>query len=830
MPIIRKSIKEQQIQQRRKRRQPRENERQPLFCKEHLIYLSVVFSFVILTITICFVGVSPAGPSIINNQIARSRVVADISFSYISEIDTAATAEATKQKIPPVYRLDKNTYEHFSEYIIRLSKELESYVSIPGIEDNKDAVVRKDLIQTTTEEMQDFLQEFDPNDTYSLDPNDLVLLANNTNGNERSELLQEGLRVLNDLYNEGVYDPQTTTIERNTRLSFFNIEQESGHIKRVEIQSLEDALRYLRINISALNAKRSVSAAIFRILRNGLEPNLVFDRAKTDQITTQAIQSLQPKVVNVSEGTTIIEPNQRVNDRSLEMYKAYRKALSETPTDELKTSGRFLEQIFLTLIITVAASLYVKIRSKEMLKTPRLVCLQALVIIFNLAIIRLILNINDASSVEQSSSTLAAILPWFAPVALAPIVITVILGSSSGILASCLVSIFFALMQGNSIVIMLSSFLCGITSVYLCRSVQQRARLVRAGIFSGLVMSICAFFLGIRDTLEITLIFEQMLIAAAIGLATGITVVGLLPILENLFRYTTDITLLELTDFNHPLLRQMQVSAPGSYHHSLMVANLAENAASAIKANPLVCRVCALYHDIGKMVKPEYFTENQRDGLNPHIERNPSMSALIIKAHVKEGSIMARQNKLPQIIIDVIKEHHGTSLIQYFYYKALEQQRNLVPASNLPSEDIRVDLTEVNESTYRYEGPIPHFKESAIIMLADSLEAASRSLRKVTPQSIDELINRIVQDRIDDGQLDNVNITLKEIAGIKESFAFSILNMLHSRVEYPTKDSARKKSKAPMPVVEVPKEDTSTEKSSTKEETQEPGKRNIKHA
>ena len=160
-----------------------------------------------------------------------------------------------------------------------------------------------------------------------------------------------------------------------------------------------------------------------------------------------------------------------------------------------------------------------------------------------------------------------------------------------------------------------------------------------------------------------------------VGLLTGVLAVGLLPIFEQLFKITTEITLLELTDFNHPLLRRMQIEAPGTYHHSLMVANLSENAAAAIGASPLLCRVCCLFHDIGKLVKPEYFTENQRDRSNPHDEKNPSMSALVIKAHVKEGVEMARKEKLPRVITDVIRQHHGTTLIQYFYHQAQEKEK-----------------------------------------------------------------------------------------------------------------------------------------------------------
>jgi putative nucleotidyltransferase with HDIG domain len=243
----------------------------------------------------------------------------------------------------------------------------------------------------------------------------------------------------------------------------------------------------------------------------------------------------------------------------------------------------------------------------------------------------------------------------------------------------------------------------------------------------------------------------------------------------------------------------MQMEAPGTYHHSLMVANLSENAAAAIGASPLLCRVCCLFHDIGKLVKPEYFTENQRDGINPHDEKNPSMSALVIKAHVKEGVEMARKNKLPRVIVDVIRQHHGTTLIQYFFYQAKEKAKEVQNATQAPFPDKTngkkkaKDELKVEESTYRYDGPKPEFKESAIIFFADSVEAASRTLKKVTQPNVEELIDRIFKGKIEDGQLDNCPLTFHELDLIRKSFIYTVLNMLHARVEYPKGDTEKAK-------------------------------------
>jgi putative nucleotidyltransferase with HDIG domain len=256
----------------------------------------------------------------------------------------------------------------------------------------------------------------------------------------------------------------------------------------------------------------------------------------------------------------------------------------------------------------------------------------------------------------------------------------------------------------------------------------------------------------------------------------------------------------------------MQMEAPGTYHHSLVVAQLSENAANAIGANPLIARVCALFHDIGKTKKPEYFTENQRDRLNPHDENNPSLSALIIKAHVKDGVDLAVKHKLPRMVVDVIQQHHGTTLIRYFFQRALSEKRQAAAPTSptlLRNNDSRDSFSGTApglepvapcESTYRYDGPRPQFKESAIIHLADAVEAASRSMRKISPQHLGELIDQVFHDRIEDGQLDEAPVTFEDLSKIKSSFTFTLLNMLHSRVGYaPMEEQQPKEHKAQQP-------------------------------
>ncbi|MFL2825456.1 MAG: HD family phosphohydrolase, partial [Coraliomargaritaceae bacterium] len=353
-----------------------------------------------------------------------------------------------------------------------------------------------------------------------------------------------------------------------------------------------------------------------------------------------------------------------------------------------------------------------------------------------------------------------------------------------GILTALIISVLFCLGFDNSLEQFLITFLPGIIGVYSSFKIRNRSKLIQAGLYTGLTSALCATIISLLNDSSIAFISQQIICSTLVGFITGITVVGLLSTFEQIFKITTSITLLELTDFNHPILRKMQLEAPGTYHHSLMVANLSENAAAIIGSNPLLCRVCCLFHDIGKLVKPEYFSENQR-GFNPHEEKNPSMSALVIKAHVKEGVEIAKQEKLPKIIIDVIKQHHGTSLIKYFYHQA-QKQLNAEALNNSNQAQEGQGKQSIHQSTYRYDGPKPRFKESAIIFFADAVEAASRSLKKISQPSIEEMIDSIFESRIKDGQLDECPLTFKELDAIKESFTRTLLNMLHSRIEYPT--------------------------------------------
>ncbi len=400
-----------------------------------------------------------------------------------------------------------------------------------------------------------------------------------------------------------------------------------------------------------------------------------------------------------------------------------------------------------------------------------------------------------------------AVNPDFAqllfPYSFAPLMLSVLIGRHHGLYAALFCSLWgmFLLPTISSVFIVLS-LITGFIAVFATLQVRRRSRLIRAGLYVGIATWIIAATFGLIGPVHLEggtdwrMIGWQSLYAVGMGLATAIVISGVLPAFETLFNITTDISWLEMADMNHPLLRRLSMEAPGTYHHSLAVANLAEAAAEAVGANPTICRVCAYFHDIGKLVKPEYFTENMPPGHNPHDELTPTMSALIIIAHVKEGVDLALKNQLNPLLVDVIHQHHGTSLVSYFHQRALRQQEDARLGGkimNLRADDI----PEVREESFRYPGPKPQTKETAIVSLADTIESASRSIERPTAQRIEDLVNDLIDARIADHQLDECPLTLDEIRRIAESFRSTLSSMMHSRVAYPARREPKEPKDAP---------------------------------
>jgi len=738
-----------------------------------LIFVATVAAIVLVS----FVGVTAADLFLLPNQRASIRVIANAPFSYESTERTRMQSEQIRDRTPPVYRLEFEPLRQFESNIRELIAGLEKF------ERGTPSGVSRNASLTP------LVDAFNQKGPYRVNVDHVAMFLDVGDAQTRYKLMESALVILREIYAEGVHDGTMLGGETESRVTVFRILKQSGEVAQRSVQSLEEAHTFLRINLAAEGMGKETHLALYRIFQNGLTPNLIYDRVATERLQEDALKALRPATISVQRGQTMVEQGAQVSAEQYEMLEAHRKFMVENRNLGFNEGLQLFGRILLVLAMVLASLFYVRMEDHETVQSNSRLALLALTVVVNLALVRATYSLGGLPFFIENPEA-GALLPYLAPTALAPLIVAILINAGSAIFMALLVSIFTGVIYGNRLDLLVLTFLASMVAIFASRSSRKRGRVVRAATLGGLTVASFALLFGVVEQLPAGTVLKEMGAGLATGLLTGVVVVGLLPVLEGLFRRTTDITLLELTDFNHPLLRQMQLEAPGSYHHSLVVAQLAENAANAIGANPLLARVCALFHDIGKSTKPDYFTENQREAINPHDEANPSLSALIIKAHVKDGVDLAIKHRLPRAVIDVIQQHHGTTLIRYFFQRAInELTRNPFvrsgPGILREGATSRAENGRVCETTYRYDGPKPQFKESAIIHLADMCEAASRSMRKVTPQHLGELIEQIFRASIADGQLDEAPLTLEEISKIKSSFNFTLLNMLHSRVAYP---------------------------------------------
>ena len=774
----------------------------------------LTFIFATTVIFICFVGQDP--PSLRTlGEVAPENVYADRDFKYLSDVRKAEAEEWIRSSTPREFSQDFVGEESFSKALIRLKDGLLALESLP------DEIQEQAILS--------LMDELESNFKLKVVADELQWLRKWRNFPKGQDLFSEISQSLRILHLRGVVKyPSTDQKFMSEANASREISSEMLKMssKFVIINPLEDGLRFsiepselmseypfLSINLSELknlleeggpfpegglllqdiiesadeNASfdaqrfRNDLASIFSdFALKGLHLRKI-DREATTAAQDRAIALMEPPIVVVEEGDLILRKGSQVNESDLEKYTKYLN---------LTTKDRNLlpKRVFITLGTFLFSIIYIILIVPDFWRDTARSGIVAVAILSNLGISRLILELGETDLFGENA-ILVGLLPNLIPVALASMVIMTTVGPRMATLTALMTSIFHATMQNAGIDAFATGFSSALIGAFFCREVRLRGTALKAGALAGLTSAVMAIGLGLASGSGAFTSINHAGASLLVGVFTGALVLGAMPIVENVFKVATDATLFELTDFNHPLLRRMQVEAPGSYHHSLMVANLSENAALAVGANPILCRAASLFHDIGKMTQPQYFTENQGGFDNPHEQKNPSMSALIIKSHVKEGVDMAREHRLPKILRDVIRQHHGTTLVKYFYHQAQEKMKQ----GTLGLGDLENDKPD--ESIYRYDGPKPRFKESAIIFFADSVEAAARSLPKVTQHSIEELLESIFSDRLEDGQLDECPLTLEEVYKIKRSFVKTTLNMLHSRIEYPSEEKSNGKRK-----------------------------------
>ena len=514
---------------------------------------------------------------------------------------------------------------------------------------------------------------------------------------------------------------------------------------------------------------KELARATLKLAASLIKPNLTFNKRETELRKDQARKSVKPFYFKVKKGEMLIREGERVTPSHLlrlsEQYKflKQKELLGQAPAMAVLI-GFLLSAMYLVGLLNNRSG-------NAGVKDLLFYALTLLIILLVVIAINLV-----AYEVARGVHLFAPRALLFAiPVACGAMLITVFNGIGVAASFSLIISVLASLVLGGRVEYFIYFFLSSLVAASGVRNCRERSIFIR----TGLKVSVCSIILALSiEALHASFLTLEALIACASafigGILAGILATGILPLIEMSFGYTTDIKLLELGNLDKPLLRDLMVQAPGTYHHCVIVSNMVEASAEAIGANPLLARVAAYYHDIGKMRKPLYFIENQANRENRHEKLAPSMSSLILISHVKDGVELAKEHKLGKEIIDIIKQHHGTSLISFFYEKAKEH-----------GEKREGKSPQVKEEDFRYPGPRPQTKEAGLIMLADIVEAASRTLVDPTAARIQGMVQKIINKVFSDGQLNECELTLKDLHEIAKSFNKTLSGIFHHRIDYP---------------------------------------------
>ncbi len=533
--------------------------------------------------------------------------------------------------------------------------------------------------------------------------------------------------------------------------------------KKLDFKAIKDIKENIGKILDEYQTSEIVKPILGELLAYSFRPNLIINQEKMDKLIQQV--RFEVPAVFRRQGDILIARNQVVTANDLKMLSELH--LINDESNQLKV---FLSLSIFVIILIALSWLYILQFYPQFLKQERVLYLLILLVLLVISIIKVFALMDSAN-----------VLPYLAPVSFAGMLIAILINSQLAFAMMILVSLLGGIIVDYNLALTIFYFISGVVSVLSLAHFSRQRDLVRAGLILAGANSLTVTVLNLLFRSDFN--YVAVLLALANGILASILTIGTIPFLEHLFKVTSPIRLLELSNPGNPLLRRLQIEAPGTYYHSIMVGNLAEAAAEKIGADALWVRVGSYYHDIGKIKRPYFFVENQIGQENPHEKLNPTLSTLIITYHVKEGAEMGREHGLPEKLIEIIEQHHGTDLVRYFYRRA--------------TENLQGEKESLLEEDFRYGGPRPQSKEAALVMLADSVEAAVRAVPKLTPGKLESIIQKIIRERLDDGQFDDSNLTLKDLNQIKNSFVKVLSGMFHNRIEYPEsvlKEMERKNS------------------------------------
>jgi putative nucleotidyltransferase with HDIG domain len=575
----------------------------------------------------------------------------------------------------------------------------------------------------------------------------------------RERMLKESLRLQKQYLDRGIVNDATPLKRRDyARITVIAEEGESlvptqSLIDQEELESfiVAEARRLFPANEKAVRL-------FYSILRSYLVPDLTYDARETKDRRDEAMRKVE-RSFTVAKDQRILAKHDKVTSAQIEILETMeeRRVAIDLATSYGKRIWLFFGKGLRVLVLLFLLSLVLRRFQPKIVATPDRLTLVFIILSFYLVLTALVMK-------------LPALDPHLIPVSFVSLLSTAFFGIQAAAVFTLFASLLIVTHTGLPASYALISMFAGAAGIISIAQLRERKNFYKVFLYvaAAYVIGVAAF--GVTEGMSLAGFLRASLLGVANSLACTIMVMFLLPIFESIFDVSTDFTLMELSDLNRPLLRRLVIEAPGSYHHSLMVGNLVEAVARDVGANGLQARVGAYYHDIGKLAKPEYFFENKGENVNKHERLTPRMSALILASHVKEGIDLAKHEKLPRIVVDAISEHHGTTVMAYFYQRALEYD----------SHD------SVNIDDFRYAGPRPSSKETALIMLADSTEAAVRSLEGPTAPRIRAIVQKIIESRMNDGELDESGLTLNDIAVIREKFIQLLTGVFHSRIPYPS--------------------------------------------
>ncbi|MCA9777246.1 MAG: HDIG domain-containing protein [Candidatus Eremiobacteraeota bacterium] len=558
-------------------------------------------------------------------------------------------------------------------------------------------------------------------------------------------LSEESLRTLLELGADERFSLQNGALH-----IFYKLMDDSITEARLdEVRAQTDKLVEEQMAASADDTRQ----ALVQLINDAVQVNQIPSFEKTQKAKREAMAAVQPVMTIIPKGAAVVREGEMVTGdqiKILEELGLYKPRLD---------ANRILGVCLMVMLCLGVLYGYLFRYRQDFTSNPRYLYVLGVIMVAVAAICRLLMEYSG----------------FLTPVAIASVLVTTLMDRRLGLLVTGVQALLIGVMAG-SLAVCGVGFLTGAVGVLALSRVDSRNQMIRATLLVGFSNFVAVVAFQLVDGANVQDVMEAAGFGLLNGLLSGWVAVGSLPMFEHFSGITTHFRLLDLSNMNEPLLRRLTLEAPGTYQHSMMVANLSEQAARAVGADPLLCRVGAYYHDIGKMKRPRFFIENQMGLENPHDKLAPSLSTRIIHSHVKDGVEMAKEEGLPDVLIDFIQQHHGTSLVGYFYHQACAR-------SSEP----------VFEEDFRYPGPRPQTKETAILMLCDGLEAAARTLSQPTPEKLSELVEKMVKHNMDDGQLNESGLSLKDIQIIKQTLSKALQNIYHARIEYPDAGPERKK-------------------------------------